>query len=303
VAFRYRALGLDIVAPIALPGFWPADGAPTGREIEIVWGPVPRKLADPVCQRPLVQIDRGGTCLHHVPGVARYRVSERRLITVEPYPGAALDRVLSFLRATPLYVLCYQWGLLPLNAACVAESGKAVLLAGGTASGKSTLAVALSRRGYRIMADDDCALAPGNGDGPIIWPGFPEVRVWPESVAALGLSAQASGPGPGGLFTVPVDNVFAEHPAAPKTVLLMNRPRGGLPSGAQRVAGFRVFEALAQLAHIPEVARDFLGGNAVMTLLVELAARVAVIDWRYGYALAELEQEADEACRLIAAPP
>ncbi len=45
-------------------------------------------------------------------------------------------------------------GILPLHSACLSRSGNAMLIAGDSGTGKSTLAVALAQRGFDYISDD-----------------------------------------------------------------------------------------------------------------------------------------------------
>ena len=65
----------------------------------------------------------------------------------------------------------------------------AILISGTSGSGKSTLAAALWRRGYRLLADDVCAVAP-KPDGtatPIVLPGYPQTKLWADTTRRLAL--------------------------------------------------------------------------------------------------------------------
>jgi hypothetical protein len=72
-----------------------------------------------------------------------------------------------------------------LHASAVALDGGAVAFLGGPGWGKSTLAAALYARGHGILADDVTAVDADAGS-PMVFPGFPQLKLWPEAAAALG---------------------------------------------------------------------------------------------------------------------
>jgi hypothetical protein len=76
-------------------------------------------------------------------------------------------------------------GLVSLHASAVCVGGAAVVFVGPAGAGKSTLALALARRGHPMLSEDVVALSDREGS---IWaePGFPQVRLWPDSARALG---------------------------------------------------------------------------------------------------------------------
>jgi hypothetical protein len=82
-------------------------------------------------------------------------------------------------------LLLHQRGRFLLHASAVSLNGIAVAFLGGHASGKSTLAAALHRRGARLVADDLTAVEV-EGGVPRAYPAFPQVKLWPDAVAAMG---------------------------------------------------------------------------------------------------------------------
>ena len=76
-------------------------------------------------------------------------------------------------------LLCFmQRGDLPLHAAAIEVNGEAVLLGAPGRSGKTTLALAFHRHGYRLLTEDlaCCRLTPG----PVLLPGPAFLRVRPD---------------------------------------------------------------------------------------------------------------------------
>ena len=285
--FRYRALGLDIVAPFALPGFWRAERATTGREIEIDLGPVPSRLEDPVCDRPLLRIDAAGAALFCVPGVARYFLRDRSRVTIELAPGAALDRALDFLKGTPLALICRQWGLAPLHGVCLTHEGGVLVIAGGPGCGKTTLALALAARGFRLMSDGLCAL-DGEGDGaPAIWPAFPEVKAWPDSLEALNI-ARPGEPNPGGRYTLSAESWFEPEARPVVAIVSLRFARGGVAERVTRRRGGGAFETLMNLQSLADAGRGLSPGAEPMRAIGRLAARAAVHEAWYPRGLEHL---------------
>jgi len=119
------------------------------------------------------------------PGVGRFLVRAGREIVVEPSAKATEEALRAFLLGPVLAVALHQRGRLVLHASAVALDGGAVAFLGGSGWGKSTLAGALYRRGHRLIADDVLAVSDA-ADGPCAWPGIPQLKLWPDTAAALG---------------------------------------------------------------------------------------------------------------------
>jgi hypothetical protein len=87
------------------------------------------------------------------------------------------------------FVLRLQ-GITCLHASAVAVGDRAIALVGPASAGKSTTAAAFSRLGYPVLADDVVALH-GREATVHVQPAYPQLRLWPESVAFLYGSADA----------------------------------------------------------------------------------------------------------------
>jgi hypothetical protein len=81
-------------------------------------------------------------------------------------------------------------GVTCLHASAIAVGDRAIAFAGPAEAGKSTTAAAFAERGYPILSDDVTAL--GEWDGTLhVQPAYPQLRLWPDSVARLYGSADA----------------------------------------------------------------------------------------------------------------
>jgi hypothetical protein len=112
-------------------------------------------------------------------------VREGREIVVDPAPGVK-DQVLRlFILGPALAALLHQRGLLVLHASAVSVAGEVVAFMGRSGWGKSTTAAALYGRGHSIVADDVTAVKVETDAGfPVVFPGFPQLKLWPEAAAA-----------------------------------------------------------------------------------------------------------------------
>ena len=132
------------------------------------WDPVPGK-------RSLTQLFReNGSFFVEIGGSHRFRVD----------PGAGRIRMCAsqelrqrelLLWTTPAAIGVTLRGDVAIHAAAVEIAGRAVLLISPSGYGKSTLAAAFFRRGYRVLADDfGCCRA---GVEPVVFPGPALLRV------------------------------------------------------------------------------------------------------------------------------
>lgn len=119
--------------------------------------------------------------------VGRFLIREGREIIVEPSREADDSTLRLFLLGPAVGVLLHQRGFLVLHASAVAIDGQAVAFLGGPRWGKSTVAGVLQARGYPVVTDDVLPVS-FEENRAIVWPGFPQLKIWPDVLTALGQS-------------------------------------------------------------------------------------------------------------------
>lgn len=181
-----RAYGLTIRSAVPLPELTPADPADPA-DLTISFGPVP----------DLPAYAGLGASAYPAPGeihlgfrdAGKYAIRGGRAIVLEPLPEADARVLRLYLLGPALTLALHQRGWLVLHASAVAVGRRAVGFLGAPREGKSTMAAALHQRGPDLVADDVVAVAvPPTPDGGPLWvyPGFPQLKLWPEAVTGLG---------------------------------------------------------------------------------------------------------------------
>jgi hypothetical protein len=119
-------------------------------------------------------------------GICTILVRDGREIIADPSPGVEQDKLHVFILGVALAVLLHQRGLLVLHASAIEVNGSVVAFIGDKGWGKSTTTAALHARGYKVVTDDLLVLKVNGTECPIVFPGFPQIKLWPDSVTALG---------------------------------------------------------------------------------------------------------------------
>jgi hypothetical protein len=112
----------------------------------------------------------------------------------------------SIVSATGLLVGPVLGGLLrlrrtvSLHACVIAVDSCAVVVLADRGTGKSTLAASMAQEGYAVLSDDIAAIAEPSPGSWIVEPGYPRLRLRPDTIAALDArGAVATDAGPVGL--------------------------------------------------------------------------------------------------------
>lgn len=133
---------------------------------------------------------RGADYLLEFPGLARFELAfgERRIVA-EAAAGCSDTSLAHLLLDQALPRAVCHLGRCVIHASAVEIGGGAVAFTGETGMGKSTLAAAFQRAGYRVLADD-CLLFEPAGKGAQVLAAYPSLRLWPDSADALYAGAE-----------------------------------------------------------------------------------------------------------------
>jgi hypothetical protein len=77
-----------------------------------------------------------------------------------------------------------------LHASAIALKEEAIAFIGESGWGKSTTAAAFCLQGYRAVADDVVAICFDSAGRPLVLPGFPQFKLWSDSITALGYNPE-----------------------------------------------------------------------------------------------------------------
>jgi hypothetical protein len=189
MTYTSKAYGLTIRSSFPFPELTPAAaGAPVDVTIEL--GRVEHTAA--LLSEPGLSFWAGPVeAKLTYDGVGTYHVAGGNRITVDALPGVDEREIRFFALGPAMSMLLHQRALLPLHANAVNVNGVGVLFMGFSGRGKSTTAAALCARGHPLIADDISPIQWTDA-GPVVLPGWPHMRLLPQSMAALG--AEMSGP-------------------------------------------------------------------------------------------------------------
>jgi hypothetical protein len=185
----YRAFGLTIASEFVCPELILSRGTP---EVTIRYGDVPAILDDATAGGVLYQItpDRFLLDLKPIAGI-RYLVQHGSEMIVE-CSLAAPPIIRLFLFGSCMGALLYQRGALPLHGSAIQTPRGAVVFAGLSGSGKSTIAAGFHARGFAVLADDISVITLDETGTPAVFPGPQRLNLWPDILQKLGKDQQST---------------------------------------------------------------------------------------------------------------
>ncbi|MFT7553463.1 MAG: hypothetical protein ACI9BV_003798 [Rhodothermales bacterium] len=187
----YFAHGMTIASEIEIPEFGTSQGE---ADLDVSIAGVPECIPD--CRRRGVRFQAApGHYLLTIDGVASYEVLGGHTVRIQPAAGSSESDIRVFLHSSVMGAVVHQRGLLPLHASSVEMFGRAVLIAGASRSGKSTLAMALNKKGFPIISEDLTVLRATPAGTVLAFPGTLRFKLTPRSVGLLSIPENELRPG------------------------------------------------------------------------------------------------------------
>jgi hypothetical protein len=209
--YSYRAFGLHIRSPIALPQL--SEESESAPDVCIRFG----QVEEIPLRRSSFGIWAGGDStvlqVFHEE-VGRFSVRAGSEIVMAPAASAEECVIQRWIAEGALTLVLHQRGYLLFHGSAVAlKDGVAVFL-GGPHFGKSTLAAALHQLGHDVLADD-CIVIADSSEHPLVVPSSSELKLWPDAATSLGHD---------------VEKMPRVHPRFEKRIHTIRRePRSALP--------------------------------------------------------------------------
>jgi len=180
--YIYKTYGLIFSSELLIPELDVSEGL---SDVEIKIGKIPESLSNPVEKRKFFQ-SAPNEFLLKLEKIAGFYVKNGNSIIIEPYTDINSQDIRLFLLGSVFGALLQQRGLLVIHGSSVIINGKGVIFTGISGVGKSTLAAAFYKKGYKILTDDVCAIKFEDNNVPYIVPGFPSLKLWKDSADKLG---------------------------------------------------------------------------------------------------------------------
>ena len=209
----YRVFGFTVASSIPLPPLIPASGS---ADVVINFGDVPDRLEDHIIDNEYWQVSRDHI-LVPIRNAFRFHIHHGKEIVIERGTGCRDDELVVYLLGLGMGCLLLQRKVLPLHASVVVADQRAIVLMGRSGAGKSTLSAAFCERGSKFLCDDVAAVDLGAGSQPLVHPGYPQRKLWKESLDMMQICPQSQNLSPimdgNEKYAVPDPDRFLDRPA------------------------------------------------------------------------------------------
>ena len=175
--YKYRVFNLCCTSTIPLPSFITNEEEDVKVDFEVVLGTVgPDFKIEPTVKKPFTQFNEN-EFFYQIPNIARYFVSNGNKVIIEPL-CEDWDSILLFFYSNCIAVILFQNNQIPFHVSGVLDKNDALwLFAAPSRTGKSTTALKLKERGYRLFTDDT-ALITVKDNSCVAIASYPVLRAW-----------------------------------------------------------------------------------------------------------------------------
>jgi len=185
----FSAYGLTIQSDFFLPELNLELDSSCQPDVVIRTGKLKASNLKPTDSQLLCAIEQDSAYLYwHEAGTVLVR--KGREIIVDPIDGVNEQILRILLLGAVFGLLLHQRGLMVLHGNSININGKGVCLLGNRGFGKSTISAGLYFAGHSIVSDDVTAINLDNSDLACLIPGYGRLKLWTDSVEALGLKSQ-----------------------------------------------------------------------------------------------------------------
>jgi hypothetical protein len=179
--FKNQLFDLVFESMIPLAGYNPACDLPP--DVTVRYGDV--------IPCPLLQTDFGlsylveaNRCILSWPDTDAYQIDDGCRITVQPFFNTPESEIILSLLGLVSALLLMQRGIFSLHGSAVVVNNKAFIFIGEKGQGKSTMASQMVAAGATLLTDDLAAIDIKD-TGNFVRPGFPDIKLWPDSLLHL----------------------------------------------------------------------------------------------------------------------
>jgi hypothetical protein len=212
VLYKYHAFGMEIESQLAIPEFL-ISNANERAGLTIRLGSVPENLENAIFSGVRFQGTKGKFLLK-VDKVARYLIQNGSEIIIEPTLDAEGNDIRLFLLGSAFGALFHQKGVLPVHGSAIVYKNKALIFSGISGAGKSTIAASFHKKDYPVITDDICMITLSDTNEPVIFPAYPQMKLWSDAIDKLGDDKSSLTKVRSGIqkFAVPFHEKFLSNP-------------------------------------------------------------------------------------------
>lgn len=269
--YHYQAYGFNFSSELKIDEMIPGGD---GKDIKIKTGITPKTIENPVYTGKLVIISNN-QALITVKDIAKFFISEGKLIVIEKIETASFEEVKLYLLGIILGIIMHQRNELILHANVLNINDYAVLLAGNSGAGKSTFTALMLEKGLYLVSDDIALIRFDDKNNPWVYPGFPRIKLHIDSIKSLNIDKNKIVQLHQKIekYNVPVTDKFYNKSLSVKKLFIIE-PGKDKQFSISDIEGFNKFQYIKDYIYLKFFTNLIWEQDQLFNLQTKLAAKV-----------------------------
>jgi len=247
--YSYNAFGMNILSDILLPELQEHKGTHDVR--------ISKRIVEGVLDGPengmRYECSDPSNFIITIRKTIRFNIKDGNSIIIEIRPETDEKLIRLFLLGTAFAALIHQKMLFPLHGSAIRFNDAGIVFTGPSGAGKSTIAAAFSDAGYDILCDDICVINLNDYSKPLVYPAFPQMKLWKDSVMEFQHNEQDLKRILDGFekFAVPMKKFYGKNPLPLHAVFLLEK-HDRANFAIEEVKGIDKFKLLFEHTYRPQ---------------------------------------------------
>lgn len=172
--YYYTAFGLIIKSELKLPEL--NSIKPSEPDFQIRFGYVPNSLKTVRFKGILFETNSNEFLFRN--DIVNIYICEGKDIWLHPNKNSSFHEIRLHVLGTGMGIILHQRGIHPLHGSSIVYQNHAYIFSGSSTSGKSSLAAAFAKKGYKILSDDISVITVNETGIFEVQPGIPHIKIW-----------------------------------------------------------------------------------------------------------------------------
>ncbi|MDO5291866.1 MAG: hypothetical protein Q4F05_03855 [bacterium] len=271
--YQYNLYGQNISSSLEFPQLI-INSENNNFDIVILEGEIPSKILKKA-EEKYYEIDKIQSWFQNDTGI--FYVSKGREIHYQLKENANLQYARTYILGYAISMLLLQRNILTIHCSAIANNEGAVLIAGESGAGKSTITTSFLNKGYKLLADDIAAVTVDEEGKVLAYPAFPYQKLCRDGVKRekININGLLCIDEEKDKFLVPRGEQFINQPMIVKAMVILGVNDGAGISVDEEVGVNKLF-AIRENLFLRRLRGDWLARPEIIQTCLEIGSKVPI---------------------------
>lgn len=271
--YQYSLYGCTISSTMEFPQLVVAN-TKNESDVVILDGGIPSEVLEEA-EKNYYEIDDKVSWFQNHTGV--FYIAKGSVIRYQLKEGANIQYARTYILGYAISMLLLQRDIMTIHCSAIAGEDGAILIAGQSGSGKSTITTSYLKEGYQLMADDIVAVRINEEEKVMACPAFPYQKLCRDAVNREGFQ-------PDELIYIDEDKdkflvsrkeQFTDHPVKVKAMVMLGVYDGDKVE-VEEITGVNKLMAVRENLFLKRLSGEWLGKANLIKTCLEIGSKVPI---------------------------